>query len=113
MDRATAVSSCPAAAPLRLFALARAEAGLTAAFVPDFTVARDALTTGAGAAFAVPAAVCFLAEGVAPAEDDSTEEAAVLAAWPVRATSAALPAAFFPPVVFAIAKFTSAQKTNR
>jgi hypothetical protein len=57
----------------------------------------------------VPAAACFLAAGVAPAEDVRTEEEADLADMTfVVGSVEPLPAAFFPPVVFAIAILASA-----
>ncbi|WP_301796719.1 RNA polymerase subunit sigma [Burkholderia oklahomensis] len=105
--RVAAVSSGAAAAPLALFALARFKAGL-AVFASDLTTTRDALAVGAGAALAVPAAALFLAGCAARAEDVFTEEAADLAVATFTVDSVALPAAFFPPVVFAIAILASA-----
>lgn len=105
----TAVSSGAAAAPLALFALARFAAGFAADLETDFVAARDALATGAGAALALPAAVFFMSEGPTPAEDVLVEEEADMAVVTfVVGSVEPLPAAFFPPVVFAIAILASA-----
>ncbi|AOJ05202.1 MULTISPECIES: hypothetical protein [Burkholderia] len=109
--RVAAVSSGAAAAPLALFALARFKAGL-AVFASDLTTTRDALAVGAGAALAVPAAALFLT-GCAARAEDVFAEAADLAVATFTVDSVALPAAFFPPIVFAIAILASAKKTNR
>ncbi|MBO3034750.1 RNA polymerase subunit sigma [Burkholderia pseudomallei] len=109
--RVAAVSSGAAAAPLALFALACGEAGF-AAFASDLTTTRDALAVGAGAAFAVPAAALFLS-GCAARAEDVFAEAAERAGATFVVDSVALPVAFFPPVVFAIAILAPARKTNR
>jgi hypothetical protein len=102
----TAVSSAAAAAALALFALARFADGVGAVRDSDFATALDARAVGAGAAFAVPAAVRFPPVGDATA-DNRAEDTVLAFVTLLVGSSEPVPTALFPPVVFAIANFAS------